>query len=174
MRVIFFSLGVLLISTAKGEFGITQVTDGEGIILTCKEGHIWISNKNGLQTEHNGTTLKLPYQDDSSGEYECFKSGDTDAESSLGSYHVKFRTCENCIELDAAALTGIIVGNVVASILIGVAVYFISTQSNGPSFPSNKASKESDRRNLISNDQTYQPLATHGRDDYDVLHTRRR
>ncbi|XP_041920497.1 T-cell surface glycoprotein CD3 gamma chain-like [Alosa sapidissima] len=174
MRVIFFSLGVLLISTVKGEFSITPVTDGEGIKLTCKGGHKWISNKNGLQTEHNGTTLKLPYQDDSSGEYECFKAEDTDPENSLGSYHVKFRTCENCIELDAAALAGIIVGNVVASILIGVAVYFISTQSNGPSFPSNKASKESDRRNLISNDQTYQQLAPHGRDDYDVLHTRRR
>ncbi|XP_062409174.1 T-cell surface glycoprotein CD3 delta chain-like [Sardina pilchardus] len=176
MRVIFFSLGVLLlIGTAEGgAFSITAQKDKEGVKLTCTKGNHW--KHNGVY--YNDTaTISLEYQDDKSGEYECFSTpvdDDDVAADSLGTYHVRFRTCDSCIQLDAPALAGIVVGNVVATVLIGVAVYFISTQSKGSSLPSNKASKESDRRNLISNDQTYQPLGPHGRDDYDVLHTRRR
>uniref|UniRef100_A0AAY4ED26 Uncharacterized protein n=1 Tax=Denticeps clupeoides TaxID=299321 RepID=A0AAY4ED26_9TELE len=60
--------------------------------------------------------------------------------------HVKFRTGENMIELDTPAVVGICVGNIIATILIGVSVYCIAAQpsqrtfsgSKGRSLPNNK------------------------------------
>ncbi|XP_031429395.1 T-cell surface glycoprotein CD3 gamma chain [Clupea harengus] len=183
MKTIAFSLGVLLLigaAKATGSFDIKATKDGEGIKLSCSGGSFW-ENK-GKLINASMTDLTLPYEDARSGEYECFHTdadadADADADSkkiSKGTIHVRFRTCENCIELNWPALVGIILGNVVATILIGVSVYYISTQSKGPSFPSNKASQESDRRNLIPNDATYQQLNPVRRDEYGVIAQRRR
>ncbi|KAL2096214.1 hypothetical protein ACEWY4_008362 [Coilia grayii] len=171
MRTILFSLGILLLmGTAEGFTKMKHEKRGDVVTLKCEEkGVKWY--KDGKDLNVSSDSIDLQYDDDNSGEYECFKHDETNGDVSLGVYHVKFRTCANCIELDVAALVGIIVGNIVATGLIGVSVYFIATQSKGPSFPSNKASQESDRRNLIPNDALYQPLSTSGRAaEYDVLH----
>ncbi|KAK6296905.1 hypothetical protein J4Q44_G00330470 [Coregonus suidteri] len=42
--------------------------------------------------------------------------------------YVKFQTCDNCIELDIAAAVGMVVGDLVATVLIGVAVYYIDSK----------------------------------------------
>lgn len=172
MRTFFFCLGVLLIGTAKGNDDGPKATDGQNeVTLVCPDG-IWV-----LEGDKVGdATMTVKYENDASREYQCQKGPepDKDVEYLKGKIYVRLRLCENCIDLEWSALTGIIMGNIVATILIGVAVYSISTQSKGPSFSSNKASQESDRRNLIPNDSTYQPLTNSGRDAYEVLHTRRR
>ncbi|KAB5550123.1 hypothetical protein PHYPO_G00050090 [Pangasianodon hypophthalmus] len=68
---------------------------------------------------------------------------------------VQFRTCENCIDLDITALSFVIVGNLLATVLIAWAVYSITGQPKGRNFSGNKAS---DKVNLISNGErdTYQ------------------
>ncbi|KAM6988644.1 T-cell surface glycoprotein CD3 gamma chain [Tautogolabrus adspersus] len=93
---------------------------------------------------------------------------------------VKFRTCDNCIELDTGSIVGIAVGDVVATIVIGVAVYLVASQSWIGPITSNK--KGSDRQHLVPNEMNsrdpndhYQPLKHRSgqKDTYDVLSNRR-
>ncbi|NWX91985.1 CD3D protein, partial [Nothoprocta pentlandii] len=58
--------------------------------------------------------------------------------------------CQNCIELDAATISGIVVADVVATVFLAIAVYCISGHDKG------RLSRASDRQNLIANDQLYQ------------------
>uniref|UniRef100_A0AAQ4QPP2 CD3 gamma/delta subunit Ig-like domain-containing protein n=1 Tax=Gasterosteus aculeatus aculeatus TaxID=481459 RepID=A0AAQ4QPP2_GASAC len=76
---------------------------------------------NGIKLSCFNGTLPLPYEDDNTGEYQCGVDGTK--------IYVKFRTCDNCIELDEGAIAGMVVGNVVATLVIGVAVYLIASQT---------------------------------------------
>ncbi|XP_075028962.1 T-cell surface glycoprotein CD3 delta chain-like isoform X2 [Calonectris borealis] len=67
------------------------------------------------------------------------------------------RVCQNCIEVDAPTISGIVVADVVATVFLAVAVYCITGQDKG------RMSRASDRQNLIANEQLYQPLGE--RDD---------
>ncbi|XP_036392514.1 T-cell surface glycoprotein CD3 gamma chain-like [Megalops cyprinoides] len=116
----------------------------------------------------NGTDkLSLTYEDANSNEYTCEK------QNSIKIF-VKFRTCDNCIELDPSTVSGILVGDLVATVLIGVAVYFIASQPKGKQVY--RGSKASDRQNLIQNQQndTYQPLTQGHSSEYSQLEKRKR
>ncbi|KAG9342096.1 hypothetical protein JZ751_017093 [Albula glossodonta] len=81
--------------------------------------------------------------------------------------------CDNCIALEAGTVAGILVGEIVATALIGVAVYLIASQPQGKAY--RQGNKASDRQNLIQNqhnDTTYQPLSGHS-SDYSQLEPRR-
>ncbi|NXV75286.1 CD3D protein, partial [Atlantisia rogersi] len=53
----------------------------------------------------------------------------TDGKSS--SIHVYYRMCQNCIEVDAPTISGIVVADVVATIFLAVAVYCITGHDKG-------------------------------------------
>ncbi|XP_040043087.2 T-cell surface glycoprotein CD3 delta chain [Gasterosteus aculeatus] len=114
----------------------------------------------------NGT-LPLEYRDNNTGEYQCGDDGTK--------IYVKFRTCDNCIELDEGAIAGMVVGNVVATLVIGVAVYLIASQT--PIGAPSAGKKSSDRQRLAPNgvssptDDHYQPLQNRQRDLYDRVQT---
>ncbi|NWI95747.1 CD3D protein, partial [Pitta sordida] len=63
---------------------------------------------------------------------------------------VHYRMCQNCIEVDAATISGIVIADVVATALLAVAVYCVTGHNRG------HMSRASDRQNLIANDQLYQ------------------
>ncbi|NWW99113.1 CD3D protein, partial [Caloenas nicobarica] len=63
---------------------------------------------------------------------------------------VHYRMCQNCIEVDAPTISGIVVADVVATVFLAVAVYCIAGQNKG------RMSRASDRQNLIANEQLYQ------------------
>ncbi|NXJ51812.1 CD3D protein, partial [Spizaetus tyrannus] len=44
---------------------------------------------------------------------------------------VHYRMCQNCIEVDAPTISGIVVADVVATIFLAVAVYCITGQDKG-------------------------------------------
>ncbi|NWZ58169.1 CD3D protein, partial [Haliaeetus albicilla] len=44
---------------------------------------------------------------------------------------VHYRMCQNCIEVDASTISGIVVADVVATIFLAVAVYCITGQDKG-------------------------------------------
>ncbi|KAM4627102.1 T-cell surface glycoprotein CD3 gamma chain isoform 1-T2 [Polymixia lowei] len=137
----------------------------EGIKLTCPDGY------NFTKDGESGNSLTLVYEDEFTGEYICKKG---DAEELI---YVKFRTCDNCIELDPTAAVGIAVGDLVATILIGVAVYLIFSQPRTAVTSVTSHKKRSDRQHLIpgggnSND-VYQGLKGRPTDAYDVLNHRR-
>uniref|UniRef100_A0A8C3RX61 CD3 gamma/delta subunit Ig-like domain-containing protein n=1 Tax=Chelydra serpentina TaxID=8475 RepID=A0A8C3RX61_CHESE len=73
-----------------------------------------------------------------------FKCNDSDP------VQLHFRMCQNCIELDAATISGIVVADVIATVFLAVAVYCIAGQDSG------RLLRASDRQNLIANEQLYQ------------------
>ncbi|NXV88267.1 CD3G protein, partial [Calonectris borealis] len=47
------------------------------------------------------------------------------------SLQVHYRMCQNCIEVDAPTISGIVVADVVATVFLAVAVYCITGQDKG-------------------------------------------
>ncbi|CAN9511078.1 unnamed protein product [Ophioblennius macclurei] len=130
---------------------------------------IELSCPDGYEFSVHGKTLQLDYKDENSGEYTC----NTTDKSKIFIF-VKLRTCDNCIELDLGSAVGMAIGNVVATCLIGVAVYlFASVIQKGPDTSNNKKSDRQPPRRPeprgASNDP-YQSLAFRSpRDEYDKL-----
>uniref|UniRef100_W5MH75 TYRO protein tyrosine kinase-binding protein n=1 Tax=Lepisosteus oculatus TaxID=7918 RepID=W5MH75_LEPOC len=144
-----------LILTATKET-ITVKDEEDKIVFTC-EGGKWIDASDNER-------LELEYQNKKTGYYTC------DSENNATLY-VKFRTCDNCIQADASTIAGIVVGDLVATLLIGVAVYCVSSQPKGRSYSNNKAS---DRVNLLQGDGLYQPLTGNQDSNYSQLERRPR
>ncbi|XP_071395009.1 T-cell surface glycoprotein CD3 gamma chain-like [Centroberyx affinis] len=142
----------------------------DGVRLTCPNS---FPNITKPDEEKVPSPLIIEFSDTFTGEYTC--SNDT-AEIKI---YVKLRTCDNCIELDTAEIVGIAAGDLVATVLIGVAVYLVASQARTGPPTSNK--KASDKQHLIPNDNNsrgpndvYQPLRRGGpKDEYDVLSNRR-
>uniref|UniRef100_A0A3Q2PP64 T-cell surface glycoprotein CD3 gamma chain n=1 Tax=Fundulus heteroclitus TaxID=8078 RepID=A0A3Q2PP64_FUNHE len=161
--VVLCVLAAFSINQAAGEDTVIDVIKkADGIELTCKKkDEKPIIKGNGLK----GNPIYLSYRDNNTGEYECGDNGPK--------IFVKFRTCDNCVELDTFSVVGLAVGDVVATIVVGVAVYLIATQARTSQVKPTK--KRSDKQNLIRNDGTndvsYQPLKYRKgeRAEYDVL-----
>ncbi|XP_014836262.1 PREDICTED: T-cell surface glycoprotein CD3 delta chain-like [Poecilia mexicana] len=154
-QLLLLSLLAAFSNNVAGEKKIEVAETADGIKLSC-EGNM---SGNGME----GKELQLTYRDNYTGEYEC-KDGPK--------IFVKFRTCDNCVELDTSSIVGLAVGDVVATIVVGVAVYLIASQGRPGQVKATK--KRSDKQNLIRNetpnDPSYQPLKyKRGRDEYDVL-----
>lgn len=139
----------------------------DGIKLVCTGGYHF---------EENITEIVLAYRDNNTKEYECTKKPDnTGADPESLKIFVKFRTCDNCIELDTASIMGMIIGDVVATIMVGVGIYLIASHARTGPVTSTKKSKSSDRQHLVSEGRGtsdhYQPLRPRGgqRDVYDEL-----
>ncbi|XP_067364646.1 T-cell surface glycoprotein CD3 epsilon chain-like [Channa argus] len=131
--------------------------------IVCKDGK-------QLMKDNNEVNPLLEYRDENSGEYECDSH----------KIFVKFRTCDNCIEMDLGSIVGMVAGDLVATIVIGVAVYIIASQ-NGIN-PTYSQKKSSDRQHLVPNEMSsrgpndhYERLRTKGgqKDTYDVITNRK-
>ncbi|XP_031150828.2 T-cell surface glycoprotein CD3 epsilon chain [Sander lucioperca] len=153
--------------------------------VSCKDVKITVKDVSNQFTLACGDNLNItfneqymdkpvPYDDVYTGEYTCI-SADNKEESKI---YVKFRTCNNCIELDVPSIVGIVIGNVAATIVIGVAVYLTASQNRiGP----NTAHKKNPDRpqsgpHEPSSRAPYQPyerLQHHQKDEYDKLNNRK-
>ncbi|XP_061576493.1 T-cell surface glycoprotein CD3 delta chain-like [Cololabis saira] len=161
-----FLLNVSFSCTAIKDVKVEHISNK--IRLSCSEGNI------SLKIDGPGTkTLDLPYRDENSGEYTCVKWGQK--------IYVKFRSCDNCVELDMTSLVGMAIGQVVATSVVGVAVYILVSQAQtGRVAPKQKNSnKQHHGPNETSHRPTndhYQPLRRDAqkRDEYDELQPKRR
>uniref|UniRef100_A0A3P9LU98 Uncharacterized protein n=1 Tax=Oryzias latipes TaxID=8090 RepID=A0A3P9LU98_ORYLA len=107
--------------------------------LSCPGGQIRDQN------DKRNDSLELLYKDENTGKYDCMKD-----DSALSHIFVKFRTCDNCVEFDMTSIVSILVGNLVATTGIGVAVYLVASQTRTSRGPSKK--KRSDKQQLVPND----------------------
>uniref|UniRef100_A0AAQ6AD19 CD3 gamma/delta subunit Ig-like domain-containing protein n=1 Tax=Amphiprion ocellaris TaxID=80972 RepID=A0AAQ6AD19_AMPOC len=150
-----------------------QVTDRhDGVRLDCgTEYHIEAPG------DEPKDSIELKNLEDLTEEYTCVKKDSGEKGSKI---LVNIRTCDNCIELNKAAIAGLAVGEVLATIVIGVAIYLVASKAGTGPAPTNK--KSSDRQHLVPNEVTnrptndhYQPLRPKGgqKDTYDVLTNRR-
>nr|XP_002189610.6 T-cell surface glycoprotein CD3 gamma chain [Taeniopygia guttata] len=94
--------------------------------------------------------------DDPRGLYVC------ETGSKRSSLQVHYRMCQNCIEVDAPTVSGIVIADVVATLFLAVAVYCITGHNRG------HTSRASDRQNLIAN-ELYQPLGERDDEQYSRL-----
>ncbi|XP_029877985.1 T-cell surface glycoprotein CD3 delta chain isoform X1 [Aquila chrysaetos chrysaetos] len=134
----------VILKEVSGKVFLQCVTDRQSHFVWLKDG----------KTIGNGTQLDLgAVYNDPRGVYTC----QSENEKERGDLQVHYRMCQNCIEVDAPTISGIVVADVVATIFLAVAVYCITGQDKG------RMSRASDRQNLIANEQLYQPLGE--RDD---------
>ncbi|KAL7849436.1 hypothetical protein SRHO_G00210590 [Serrasalmus rhombeus] len=160
--LLFAGLMFIQRSTAA-DLSISANTKSDSAELKCDKGK-W-------QKENIEETLTVQYTEDRN-EVETCKE-DVEGSEISRQILVRVRTCENCIEMNIAAITAIAIGNILATILIGVAVYSLTAQPKGKSFSGNKAS---DKEHLIRNGDgdTYQPLAPGQKSEYQTLGGARR
>ncbi|XP_029374255.1 T-cell surface glycoprotein CD3 delta chain [Echeneis naucrates] len=165
---------LLLVTLTEAEdLKLTVQTVSDGIKISCKPG--LLIKTSDLQSN---ITIKggfVEYRDDNSGEYQCVVKDNSDP----AKIFVKFRSCDNCVNLDMASIVGLIMGDVVATILVGAAVYLLMTKSRASQFNSQSTShhKSSARELLIpnevtsrSNNEPYQRLRAGRRiDTYDEI-----
>lgn len=170
--LLFLRVSVLLLLTQTAIWNCVESQAEKKI--TVEELHDAIKLKCPNQfnfTINDEDTLVLKYNDSSSGEYEC-----EDGAGKTSKIYVKFRTCDNCIELDVASIAGMVIGDVVATCVVGVAVYlFASVIRSGPVTPVNKRSNRQlpSTGGGASNDP-YQALRFNSpKDEYDKLGTKR-
>ncbi|XP_061137726.1 T-cell surface glycoprotein CD3 gamma chain-like [Syngnathus typhle] len=106
------------------------------ITITC--------GKNKVLSKGGMSKMTLKYEDENSGEYVCVDQRD----QSMGSkIYVKFRTCDNCVELDWESILGLAVGDLMATIVLGVGVYLVASQYHASVVSSQH--RNSDRKHLI-------------------------
>ncbi|CAM4613536.1 T-cell surface glycoprotein CD3 gamma chain-like [Lepidochelys kempii] len=132
---------------------------GRDAVLKCEGAPGLKSNitwwKDGTQIERMGEELNLGAEaNDPRGVYMCHNSSPL---------QVYFRMCQNCIELDAATISGIVVADIIATVFLAIAVYCITGQDSG------RLLRASDRQNLIANEQLYQPLGERDNEQYSRL-----
>ncbi|CDQ58861.1 unnamed protein product [Oncorhynchus mykiss] len=147
-----------------------EESSSDKIKLSCPDGFHFQST--------NETTRTLEYKDENTNEYVCEK--DPVSEEDQVKIYVKFRTCDNCVELDTTAAVGMVVGDLVATVLIGVAVYSIASQPKATLITGKKTSS---KMGLINNEASanedptgnYQPLNKKrmDRSEYSTLPERR-
>ncbi|NXE56915.1 CD3D protein, partial [Casuarius casuarius] len=101
--------------------------------------------------------------DDPRGVYTCRLRRSRGGAAQDLALQVHYRMCQNCIEVDAATISGIVVADVVATVFLAIAVYCITGQDKG------RMSRASDRQNLIANEQLYQPLSERDSAQYSRL-----
>ncbi|KFP83935.1 T-cell surface glycoprotein CD3 delta chain, partial [Apaloderma vittatum] len=132
----------IIVKEASGKVSLECQVPGSSQVTWSKDGNIM----------GNTTRLDLgSVYDDPRGIYKCSSEG------KASNLQVHYRMCQNCIEVDAATISGIVVADVVATVFLAVAVYCITGHDKG------RMSRASDRQNLIANEQLYQPLGE--RDD---------
>ncbi|XP_035009505.2 T-cell surface glycoprotein CD3 delta chain [Hippoglossus stenolepis] len=146
-------------TAAVEKIGVTTTLDG--IKMTCKGGGEYFPST-------QEPSMNLIYKDENTGEYHCLKN-----ETKLITIFVKFRTCDTCIELNPASIAGIAIGDAVATIVLGVAVYLVASQA-GPVSPHKKTSNRqppTDTRSRTPNDPYQRLRFKNGarKDEYDVI-----
>ncbi|XP_036114794.1 T-cell surface glycoprotein CD3 delta chain isoform X2 [Molossus molossus] len=73
-------------------------------------------------------------------------------ESITNSMQIYYRMCQNCVQLDPAALAGIVIIDVFATLLLALGVYCFAGHETG------RPPRASDTQALLKNEQLYQPL----------------
>ncbi|XP_017194159.1 T-cell surface glycoprotein CD3 gamma chain isoform X2 [Oryctolagus cuniculus] len=135
--------GSVLLTCKLPDKNIKWLKDGQEVKFRNVSGNKW----------NLGSSTKDPQ-----GIYSC--KGATKSSESL---HVYFRMCQNCIELNAATVSGFVFTEIISIFFLAVGVYFIAGQDGV------RQSRASDKQTLLPNDQLYQPLKDREDDQYSHL-----
>ncbi|XP_066895603.1 T-cell surface glycoprotein CD3 delta chain isoform X2 [Kogia breviceps] len=73
------------------------------------------------------------------------------------------QVCQNCVELDSATLAGVVITDIIATVLLALGVYCFAGNETG------RLSRAADTQALLGNDQLYQPLRDRNEAQYGRL-----
>ncbi|XP_025970171.2 T-cell surface glycoprotein CD3 delta chain [Dromaius novaehollandiae] len=155
----------LLGPLARGQEAVVVKEASGQVFLQCGTGGASDSVSWWKDGRQIGTEARLDLgavYDDPRGVYTCRLGRGRGAAQDLA-LQVHYRMCQNCIEVDAATVSGIVVADVVATVFLAIAVYCITGHDKG------RMSRASDRQNLIANEQLYQPLGERDSAQYSRL-----
>ncbi|XP_037360174.1 T-cell surface glycoprotein CD3 delta chain [Talpa occidentalis] len=96
---------------------------------------------------------------DPRGLYECKNN----SENNKDFLQIHYRMCQNCVELDSGTLSGIVVSDIIATLLLALGIYCFAGHETG------RLSAAADTQVLMRNDQLYQPLRERNNDQYSSL-----
>ncbi|KAF5921220.1 T-cell surface glycoprotein CD3 delta chain [Diceros bicornis minor] len=148
-------LAALLSQVSPFEISVEEIEDR--VVLTCNTGITLLEGTNG--TWYNGSVNLGKRILDPRGVYSCDKA-DEKAKRSI--VQVYYRMCQNCVELDSATLAGIVITDIIATLLLALGVYCFAGHETG------RLPRAADAQALLRNDQLYQPL----RDRNDAQYSR--
>ncbi|XP_077633417.1 T-cell surface glycoprotein CD3 delta chain [Crocuta crocuta] len=140
-------LAVLLSQVSPYKISVEELEDK--VLLSCNTSIIWMEGTTGTLLR-NDTNLDLGRRIlDPRGVYTCKRKEEQDK---IHFMQVYYRMCQNCVELDSGTLAGIIITDIIATILLALGVYCFAGHETG------RLSKAADTQTLLGNDQLYQPL----------------
>ncbi|XP_055278469.1 T-cell surface glycoprotein CD3 delta chain [Moschus berezovskii] len=117
------------------------------VFLKCNSSIRYLQGTEGQEVSSNKTLDLGKRIQDPRGMYWC---GAENAESYT--LQVYYRMCQNCVELDSATLAGIVITDIIATVLLAFGVYCFAGHETG------RFSRAADTQVLMGNDQLYQPL----------------
>ncbi|KAM9768785.1 T-cell surface glycoprotein CD3 delta chain [Dama dama] len=137
-------LAALLSQVNPSDLKLTELEDK--VILKCNSSITVLQGTAGQEVSGNKSLDLGKRIQDPRGMYQC---GNENAKSTLQVY---FRMCQNCVELDSATLAGIVITDIIATVLLALGVYCFAGHETG------RFSRAADTQVLMGNDQLYQPL----------------
>ncbi|KAL0626883.1 T-cell surface glycoprotein CD3 delta chain [Plecturocebus cupreus] len=143
-------LVLLTLLSQVSPFKIPVVELEDRVFVNCNTSITWVEGTVGTPLANN-TSLDLGKGIlDPRGMYQC--TGTEIYAGKVSTVQVYFRMCQNCVELYPATLAGIIVTDVIATLLLALGVYCFAGHETG------RLSGVADTQALLRNDQVYQPL----------------
>ncbi|XP_003418367.1 T-cell surface glycoprotein CD3 delta chain isoform X1 [Loxodonta africana] len=152
-------LAALILAALLPQVSFSEMTVEEHedkVILNCNGNITVLEGTNGKLLSDNKSMDLGKGLLDPRGLYQCYEKAD-DKDSKTYTLEVYFRMCQNCVELDSATLAGIVITDIIATLLLALGVYCFAGHETG------RLSGAADTQALFKNDQLYQPLRN--RDD---------
>ncbi|XP_045653850.1 T-cell surface glycoprotein CD3 delta chain isoform X2 [Ursus americanus] len=141
-------LAVLLSRVSPSKVDVEEFEDQ--VFLHCNTSIILVEGTMGTPLSQNKSWNLGKRILDPRGMYRC---NGTDEQDDKATYtQVYYRMCQNCVELDSATLAGIVITDIIATLLLALGVYCFAGHETG------RLSKAADTQVLLENDQLYQPL----------------
>ncbi|XP_055516713.1 T-cell surface glycoprotein CD3 delta chain-like isoform X1 [Leucoraja erinacea] len=157
-RNLVFAIGATILLFGISEAKIAIIPRGSTLKLQCENNASVIIRHHGGVDEKTSYSSRTIQTDADTAPYGCYGSTDFT--------YVFIRACRNCVEVDSGTMAGLVIGDLVATLLIAVAVYCVATP------PKVKIHRAFDRQALIPNDATealYSGIKQGDRQEYSKL-----
>ncbi|KAM9219907.1 T-cell surface glycoprotein CD3 delta chain [Dugong dugon] len=136
---------------------ITVEEHEDKVILKCGGEISQTEGTEGDRLPDNKTLVLGKSIQDPQGMYQCTESG------AVFVLQVYYRMCQNCVELDSTTVAGIVITDIIATLLLALGVYCFAGHGTG------RLSRAADTQALLRNDQLYQPLRDRNDGQYSRL-----
>ncbi|XP_004689270.1 PREDICTED: T-cell surface glycoprotein CD3 delta chain [Condylura cristata] len=151
---------ILAIFLSQGSSVNVQEVE-ENVFVFCNSSISRIEGTEVIPMKVDDTVVSLGKRIlDPRGRYKCTGK---DANENDVIVQIYYRMCQNCVELDSATLSGIVVADIIATLLLALGVYCFAGHETG------RLSEAADTQVVMRNDQLYQPLRERNNDQYSSL-----